>query len=458
MLDTRAQSVLRHFIWVAVCLGGVVLSFGGCGSSSAAPIPAAMPAKVSAVNDTGKPSVAAADVLTVTVGPPEAVSSAPSGVLTLTMWTTEAFSPLQNDLGSQLLRQQVSEFTADNPQIAIDFVLKKAYGKGGIRDFLETTAAVVPQRLPDLAILDIVDVPALAGEGLLRPLETLVSQELQDGLYPFAAEGCTMEDHLVGIQFKADLLHLAFNSKVLEAPPLTWEQVLSGTASYVFAAGGEDGERVNQPLWLQYLSLGDDGSRLDAETRLDQDRLNEVFQFYRQGVDAQVIPSVVLDYRSEADAWSAYLSGETVMADVSSLRYLSSRSGLHDTGFAQVPTRDGRAFSLVDGWAVVIVAADPDRQAASARFLEWLLHPENNGAWTRATDRLPATRQALATWDQTDSYVLFAGDLLERAKPHPSGPNYDLVAKVLQRSLRDVLTDTASPEEAAAAAVGAIEQ
>jgi multiple sugar transport system substrate-binding protein len=458
VLDTRAQSLTRHFIWAVVFLGGVVLSFSDCGSSSATPIAAATPPHGLAVDESGRnPSVAAADVLTVTVGPPAAVSPAPSDVLTLTMWTTEAFSPLQDDLGSQLLRQQVSEFTAENPQIAIDFVLKKAYGKGGIRDFLETTGAVVPQRLPDLAILDIVDVPALAGEGLLRPLETLVSQELQDGLFPFAAEGCTVEDHLVGIQFKADLFHLAFNSQVLEAPPLTWEQVLSGTASYVFPAGGEDGERVNQPFWLQYLALGEDGSRLDAETILDKDRLNEVFQYYRQGVDAKVIPSLVLDYRTEADTWSAYLSGEAVMADVSSLRYLSSRSGLHDTGFAQVPTRDGRAFSLAEGWAVVIVAADQDRQAASARFLEWLLRPENNGAWTRATDRLPATRQALATWDQSDSYVLFAGDLLERAKPHPSGPNYDLVAKVLQRSLRDVLTDTASPEEAAAAAAGAIE-
>ena len=456
MLDTQARSVLQHFVWAVICLGGVMLCLGGCGSSSETSVLTTIPPQVLTVDGSRKPTVAITNVFTATVGPPEEVSPAPSGVLTLTMWTTEAFSPLQNDLGSQLLRRQVAEFTAHNPQIAVDFVLKKAYGEGGIRNFLETTGAVVPQRLPDLAILDIVDVPALAGEGLLRPLDDLVSQELQDDLFPFATEGCTVEDHLVGIQFKADLTHLAFNSKALEVPPLTWEQVLSGTASYVFPAGGENGERINQSFWLQYLALDEDGLRLAAETRLDEARLTEVFQFYRQGAEAKVIPSLVLDYRTEADAWSAYLSGEAMMADVSSLRYLSSRSGLHDTGFAQVPTRDGRAFSVVEGWAVVIVAADPDRQTASAKFLEWLLRPENNGAWTRATDRLPATRQALATWDQSDPYMLFVGDLLERAKPHPTGPNYDLVAKVLQRSLRDVLTDTASPEEAAGAAVGAV--
>jgi ABC-type glycerol-3-phosphate transport system substrate-binding protein len=107
---------------------------------------------------------------------------------------------------------------------------------------------------------------------------------------------------------------------------------------------------------------------------------------------------------------------------------------------------------------LVIVATDKDRQNASAELVESLLQPEANGKWTRITDRLPTTRRALATWDQDEPYTSFLGDLLEVARPHPRGIGYDLVAKTLQRSLRDVLRGTVSPREAASEAVDAVEQ
>ena len=374
------------------------------------------------------------------------------------MWTTEAFSPLQNDSGSQILREQVDAFTAQNSNIAIEFVLKKAYGQGSIHDFLETTSAVIPQRLPDLAIVDVAYLPRLARKGLLRPLDDLIPEDLQDDLFPFARIGCTIDERLVGIQFEADLYHLAYDAEQVSAPPMTWPQVLSGTATYVFAGGGEDGERVDQSFWLQYLATGEDSVIAGRDIALDPDRLTDVFEFYRQGNQRQIIPLFVLDYRTEADAWAAYLSGNARMTDVSSLRYLSLRSTLHDTGFAPIPTRDGNPLSLATGWSLVIVATDPARERAAAQLIEWLMLPENNGTWTNATNRLAARRQALAVWDQADPYVAFARELLEKAAPHPSGANYEAVAKAMQRGLHDVLTRIASPSEATQAVLAALKK
>ena len=94
-----------------------------------------------------------------------------------------------------------------------------------------------------------------------------------------------------------------------------------------------------------------------------------------------MIPKSVLDYRTDADAWSAYLSDKAMMSDVSSLRYLSSGSAMRNTGFSVVPTRDGNTFSLGKGWALVIVSADPARQQAAAKVMRQLfgIEPKAKG-------------------------------------------------------------------------------
>ena len=464
--EEHLLNVLPRLLLLVVFSGGLGVSVVGCGNVSppSTPVSTALPTSQVEVTQTATASsaVAASQAVTPTIesisSPSVDVETLSTSGITLTMWTTEVFSPLQNDLGSQLLKQQVTDFEAQESAVSVQFSLKKAYGKGGIYDYLQTTYAVVPERLPDVAIVDVTDVPNLASQGLLRPLNSLISEELRNDLFPFAQKSCTVDGNLFGFQFEPDVIHLVFNSELIKSPPLTWAQVLSTTMSYVFPESEDNSERVSHSFWLQYLALGDETTEEDNGPYLDRERLTEVFGFYRRGVENGIIPESVLDYRTEADAWAAYLSGKASMVDISSLRYLSSRSLLRDSGFAQIPTRDGRVFSLAKGWALVIVAEEPDRQQAAAQFVEWLLRPDHNGAWTRVTDRLPTTRQALAMWDKSDPYVMFCQDLLEQAKSYPTGSNFDLTAKGLQRNLRDVLAGTVSPDEAAGQAVGIVEK
>ncbi len=373
--------------------------------------------------------------------------------LTLTMWTTEVFCPTQGDLGSQILKQQIAEFTDQNPRVGVQFTLKKAYGRGGVADFLQTTGSVVPQALPDLAIVDMAELPQVAHAGLIRPLSGLISTDIQSDLFPFASKGGTVDGQLVGLIFEAEVLHLAYNVK-MTTPPVTWTDVLSETAPYVFAAGGNDAEEANESFWLQYLANGGTIAPENETPTLDPDVLQSVYGFYRDGVDRGVVLKTALDCRTDGDSWSAYLSGKAELANVSSLRYLASRSLLPDTGFAPVPTRDGKPATVASGWALVIVAKDTAHQEAAAKLIDWLLAPERSGAWTRATNRLPATRQALSTWDQADTYTPFVHGLLEAAQPMPGGLDLEAASKRVQRGIRDVLSGNATPKEAAATATG----
>ena len=177
--ERHTWSRLRRGLLAAVCISGGLIFLAGCVNSPSAESPAPDSPKVLHPDLSGGPPIATPTAVisptAETVG--EVVPPDPA-TITLTMWTTEAFSPLQDDAGSQILKKQVADFSARHPQAAVNFVLKKPYGEGGISNFLQTTSAVVPQALPDLAIIDVEELPKLAALGLLRPLDSLVSSGL----------------------------------------------------------------------------------------------------------------------------------------------------------------------------------------------------------------------------------------------------------------------------------------
>jgi len=368
-----------------------------------------------------------------------------SSAITLTLWTTEAFSPQDSDSG-QALAQQWQAFEAAHPNVTIEYVLKKPYGKGGILDFLNTARTAAPTVLPDLTILDILELDEAAEAGLIQPLDDLVSTELQQDLFPFARH--SFGGHLIGLQFEADIEHLVYNTSKIDSPPITWREVLSDSVTYIFPAGGDAG-LVNDAFLIQYLAIG--GRLLDQRDKpaLDRDAVAQVLQFYHDGLEAGAIPPSVLQFENLDDCWFAYVSVQAAMSNVSSARYLADREILKNTSFAAIPTRDGNIGTLSRGWALALVTQDPIRQAIAGQFIEWLLQPERNASWNLAAGHLPPSRTAFDYLVTTDPYFSFAQQQLEHVYQRPMFSAYDKTGRALQQAVLDVLTGEVSPQEAA---------
>ena len=132
-------------------------------------------------------------------------------------------------------------------------MLKKPYGKGGILDFLLTTSSVVPELLPDLVLIDVDELDAAVQAGLVQPLDDLLPGELQADLYAFARQANTLDGRLYGLQIRADLDHLVYNTGRMTIPPRSWPGVLSNPGPYIFPAGGQSG-LVNDAFLAQYLA------------------------------------------------------------------------------------------------------------------------------------------------------------------------------------------------------------
>ena len=389
------------------------------------------------------------------VSPTPALSSTTSSAITLTLWTTEAFFPTEDSDSGQILAQQWQAFEAARADVTIEYVLKKPYGKGGILDFLSTARAAAPTVLPDLVILDILELDEATEARLIQPLDDLVSSEVQQDLFPFARR--SFDGQLMGIQFEADVEHLIYNTNKIDSPPITWREVLSDSVAYIFPANGE-GSLVNDAFLIQYLAAG--GGLLDESgaPALDNDALVQVLQFYADGLEAGAIPPSVLEFADLDDCWVVYVSAQAALSNVSSDRYLADRGLLKNTAFAAIPTRDGNVATLSKGWALAIVTEDSGRQAAAAQFIEWLLAPESNANWNLAAGHLPTRQAAFEHLGTEDQYFPFVRQQLANVYPQPIDPAYDKIGRALQRAVQDVLQGEVSPEEAAEAVIAIAEQ
>ncbi len=394
-----------------------------------------------------------------TPGPPQDLTPVPTdqvnttpvtpSVITMTIWATEAFTPTQVITSGQILADQVAIFETAHPDVQLQFILKKPYGKGGILDFLLTTQAVVPDLLPDLVFLDIDELGSAVQAGVVHPLNDLVSPELIADLYPFAQEAGTFGGQLYALQFQANLDHLAYNTGRLAIPPRSWPGVLSSSGPYVFPAGGQAG-LVNDDFLIQYLAVRPWSAESSSEPFLQAESLTAVFQYYQDGVTRGVFPADILDHHTTDDCWRDYLGGEAVLAHISAHRYMTDGDGRPSTAMAPIPTINGPGAALSRGWALALVASDPARQSLAIEFMNQLMSPEVVGTWNLAAGYLPTRQAALETWDEDDSYTRFAAELLQTAQPRPRLANYTKVAAALQEAIANVISGTATPEEAAA--------
>jgi ABC-type glycerol-3-phosphate transport system substrate-binding protein len=424
---------------LALLLAAMALLLGGCNLDLSALPPAAE-------TPTRPPATATAAVEPT---PPPGASPPATTVVSLTVWTTEAFSPTMAITTGQILAQEVAAFEADH-ELRVEFVLKKPHGKGGMLDYLLTTAAVVPDLLPDLAFVDMDDLTAAAQGHVVQPLDDLLPQTLTADLYAFARRGATFDNRLMALQFQADLDHLVYNTGEMAAPPRSWPGVLSNPGPYIFPAGGQGG-LVNDAFLIQYLAVRPWPALAGpGEPFLEQESVTAVLQFYQDGVTRGVFPANIVDYHDKDACWSDYLAGRAAQTHVSASRYMADRAGLQSSAVASIPGINGAASAISRGWALVLVARDPARQALAVELMIRLMETETNAAWNLAAGTLPTRQSVLGASDTLDSYERFIHQQLLAAQPRPQLGNYAQVAAALQEAVQDVVTGRQSPEQAAA--------
>lgn len=371
-----------------------------------------------------------------------------ASTITLTWWTPAWFFPDGDEAGGRILQELVVGFEAAHPGIVIEPIAKLPYGKGGLLDFLATASRVAPDVLPDLVALDLAELPAAVRLGLVQPLGALLPPDLSDDLFPFAVQAGQIEGEWLALPFAIDVEHLVYDTNRIPEPPRTWADFLAAGLPWLFTVDDGDGG-VGDAVWIQYLGAGASIQADGGEARLDREVLTRLLRFYESARGAGLLPPQTLSH-SESDAvWSLFFSGEVAIIETQAQRYLAERSGLPASGYAQIPTEDGRTVTLGSGWCLAMTTDDQDRQGAAMQFMAWLLDPVRSGDWTKAAGRLPSRRAALDEWGTGDPYITFLREQLEAARYFHQGAEQDEMERALRQATLEILTGSASPEEVA---------
>ncbi len=436
---TPARPRMIRMAWVTViCLAGLWM-LSACSRLSSAPPPVDVP-----------PTPPAQLVPDATVeGGGE---SGEDGETNLVMWLPDFYSLDPSQPSGETLYTTRVLFEQTYPGVFLDLFNKAENGQAGLLNFLRAAQRAAPSVVPDGVILNTQDLWQAVDAGLVQPLDPALLDGIDD-FYPFALDAVTYHDTLYGVPISADLQHLVFHRDYLladtdtplEAPPLTWSQVISDNVPFLFAAGMREPAR-NLSLLLQYVgaggSLTEDGDLTNPEAMLN------VLTFLADARQTNVIPDQTLGLLSEETTWTTFVERAGGMAAVNARYYLSQREILGEVGFGPIPTQDGTPSAVAQTWAVALLTPDPDRQALIVEFVQDLLEPEVLGPWNRFDLRLPVRRSAMQTWNATDPYYQFLDDQLELAVAIPNGKPFADLAGHMQQAAQDVLSGNLSPQDA----------
>lgn len=377
-------------------------------------------------------------------------------ISTLELWLPEALNPYGGGEGSEALAQQLSDFSDSYPDLQVDVVVKRAHGRGGLIDFMRTARDAAPSVLPDLIVVDASDLATVAGSGLVQPLDDFLAPAASDDRFPFATTMGKVEGQTVGVIVGADMQHLAYRPALFDSPPLSWSQVISAPASFLFPAGGYDGQ-VNDATLIQYLGAG--GKLTDAEGNpaLEEGVMIDVLDFYSRCITNTVIaPTQVLTATHVDQVWETFKQGEGGMTVVRASRYWPEAD--ETIAPAPIPTKNGQPISIARGWALAMVTDDPSRQDLAMQLFDWLTAPHHNASWTQAAGYLPGTRSSLRLWRVAEEQRTVLRNLLDAAIPPPRPIVLEKIGLPMQQALTSVLQGNASPEEAASEAVEALQR
>jgi len=435
--NDRSSSFIVHCSLFILSL----LILVGCGGTTPTPV---------SIPPTPMPTFASPTAI------PTPTRKPPPMIITLKLWLPEELNPYARKAGADTLARQLSDFRdAYYPDLQVEVTVKKSHGRGGLLDFMRTARDAAPAILPDLVVLDTADLETVTGSGLIQPLDSFLAQSANGDRFPFATTMSQVEGQTMGTVIGVDMQHLAYRPALFDAPPLSWQQVISAPAPFLFPAGGYDG-KINDATLIQYLGAG--GKLIDSEGApwLDEEAMVRVFDFYSKCITTTVIaPTMVLTITHVDQAWEQFKGGQAGMTVVRAGRYWLEAD--EEAVAAPIPTRSGQSISIARGWALAMVTDDPARQDLAMLLFDWLTAPERNAQWTQAAGYLPATHSVLRLWDVSGEEQTMLRNLMEAAIPAPRPEVMAATGPILQEALEQVLKGRATPEEAAAEAIESLE-
>lgn len=375
-------------------------------------------------------------------GTPVGTATPAIGPVTLSVWLPPQFNPAGGDLAASILQARLDEFTDRHPNTRIDVRLKAESGEGGLYAALSSAQSAASLALPDLVLMPGGLLPQVANEGLLRPLNDVLSGESGDDWYPFAQDLLAETEPPTSIPFVGDGLVLVYRPTAIETPPRTWQETLDSQTMLGFAAA----DPMAAFTLSEVLSQSGETSALNQATDLDTDALATVFDLYTQGNSRAIFPFWLAQFTTHEQSWQAFVDGRLPMVAAWSSLFIKSVES-SEYAAAPLPTSNGEAFTLVKAWGWAVTSPSDARASLAAELAVFLSDPTFLAQWSAAAGYLPARASALAAW-APDARQALASQVLPNARLLPADEVRGELGEPISQAVIALLKQEVSPNQA----------
>ena len=388
-----------------------------------------------------------------TAASPPAVASTAEATVTetprptqkvLRLWVQPKFDPKADTVAGAELLEQLQRFEQANSGTQVEVRVKRALGAGGMIDSIRTGLTAAPGALPDVIAIDARNLDAAAADDLILTLDALVNPDIMADYYPFALESGSRNGNLMGLPFAADALVAAYATTAYAQPPTSWATVLESAFPVIIPAADPQSLFAVQ----QYLSLGGSLQDPSGAVTLNTTKLTELLDLLAAARAARVLTKNTLDFDSGAETWSAYRELRAPLVITSAHSYLQDSAVAANTSAGPVPTQNGKPYVLAEVWSYALVSTDMARDSGAWELLDWLVQPQNLGAWALKAGYLPPHADAVASWPP-EAPKDFAHLVLTNADPEPDAETLAVIGPPLEEAVRNVIGGDDATSEAA---------
>jgi multiple sugar transport system substrate-binding protein len=345
-----------------------------------------------------------------------------------------------------IMQSLVDQWNSENPDIQVNLTVQQW---SPLFDAFIVSASA--KESPDILAMHPQEMPQFVELGLLNPLDDIVAQSdvinadnylpsaWDANIYKGALYGIPLDLHMHGLYYNKDL----FEAAGIDAPPTTGDELLDVARKLTVDANGkhpgEDGfdpETVEQyginmhtnhhaffQWWSLYNQLGgklisEDG----ASCVMDLDKAAQAWQFlqdlvYKEGV----APQGQTDYARD------FLAGRTAMLIDGPWRMPALIAAHEESGFNWGSSVYPLVFDEPAVWGsshmfTLPTYADPAKQEAAFKFLEWLA--ANSTAWANS-GQLPAFKAVIESeeFKNMEGRAAFI-EMMPYEKLFPNTPKY----------------------------------
>lgn len=316
--------------------------------------------------------------------------------------------------------------------------------------------------LPDIALINAFDTPAMAEAGIIEDLSDKVDEwGEQDAYYPTSWATTQVDGSTYGIPHLADDYAVYYNQDLLDAaglePPTTWDEMESTAAAlandvkYGLAVAGVEGAEGATGVMLRALAGGSAIDDFGADAGV------ESLESFKRMVDDGGLSKGFLTW-NEDDAKNHFATGQAAMM-INSATYVSIlREEVPDLSWDVAPMpSDETSQTFLSAENLTIGAGSGDADAAWD-LIKYLQQPDVLTDYLPERNKLPArsdvpgatedpVRQKFA--DQLESAWAPQGDLATHSNE---------VFTLVQEALQATISGSSSAEDAAQSAQQAIDE